>query len=113
MDVKSGVILQTLGISLGLYLLQSGQRGSGAGFERHGVGVDPVQGSSCPVINNQHGHHHYPLLSLICDDDLAYTPGKSFSAHPIPKETTPADYLVISAMFLVLDMVILKITKLR
>ena len=54
------------------------------------------------------------LLSLICDKDLAYTPGKSFSAHPIPKETTPADYLVISVtstMFLMLNTVRLKITK--
>ena len=110
MDVKSGVIVQSLGISWALFRSLDP---SGAGFERHGVGVDPVQGSSCPVINNQHGHHHYPLLSLICDDDLAYTPGKSFSAHPIPKETTPADYLVTSAMFLVVDMVRLKITKLR
>ena len=48
MDVKSGVIVQSLGIFWALFRSLDP---SGAGFERHGVGVDPVEGSGRPVIN--------------------------------------------------------------
>ena len=47
-DVKSGVIVQSLGIS---WALLRSLDPSGAGFERHGVGVDPVESSGRSVIN--------------------------------------------------------------